>query len=168
MNYALGGGVTMDIGCYPISWVRHITGLEPNEVAASAEVGPQYVDVLLQTTMELPGGIHATTSGDMRPEAKFQAYLRVEGSRGYLHLINPLVPQIGHSLRVSIDGQISEEVRDRRASYAYQLDAFLAAVNHGEPLLTDGWDGVRQMRVIDAAYAAAGLPLRGDESLLQS
>ncbi|NNF16517.1 MAG: Gfo/Idh/MocA family oxidoreductase, partial [Gammaproteobacteria bacterium] len=28
MNYALGGGVTMDIGCYPISWVRHITGAE--------------------------------------------------------------------------------------------------------------------------------------------
>ena len=167
MNYALGGGVTMDIGCYPISWVRHITGVEPETVSASAEVGPLHVDVMLQTTMQLPGGITASTSGDMRPDAKFQAYLRVEGSRGYMHLINPLVPQIGHSLRLSIDGQVTEEVRDRRASYAYQLDAFLAAVNQGAALATDAWDGVRQMRVIDRAYAAAGLPERGDPGVLQ-
>jgi predicted dehydrogenase len=34
------GGVTMGIGCYPISWVRHITGEEPIDVGARAEVGP--------------------------------------------------------------------------------------------------------------------------------
>jgi len=38
MNYELGGGVTMDIGCYPISWIRHLSGLEPDRVQASAEV----------------------------------------------------------------------------------------------------------------------------------
>ena len=161
MNYALGGGVTMDIGCYPISWVRHITGLEPVQLSATAEVGPPNVDVMLKTQMELPGGIKATTSGDMRAETKFQAYLRVEGTRGYMHLINPLVPQIGHTLRVSVDGVLREESRDRRSTYGYQLDAFLAAVNHGEPVATDARDAVAQMKVIDLAYTAAGLPLRG-------
>ncbi|MEM7100884.1 MAG: Gfo/Idh/MocA family oxidoreductase [Pseudomonadota bacterium] len=161
MNYRLGGGVTMDIGCYPISWVRHITGLEPTAVAATAEVGPPNVDVMLRTELDLPGGIKATTSGDMRGDAKFQAYLRVEGTLGYMHLINPLVPQIGHTLRVSIGNNLREESLDRRSTYGYQLDAFLAAVNHGESLPTDAWDGVAQMRVIDQAYTAAGLPLRG-------
>ena len=46
-------------------------------------------------------------------------------------------------------------------TYGYQLDAFLAAVNDGAPLYTDGEDGARQMAVIDRCYEAAGLPLRG-------
>ena len=161
MIYGLGGGVTMDIGCYPISWVRHISGEEPTVEAASAEVGPPHVDVMLKTEMSLPGGVRATTSGDMRADAKFTAYLEVRGSKGTMHVRNPLVPQSGHHIEVSADGKTRQEVFDRRSTYGYQLDAFLAAVNEGQPLYTDGWDGVKQMRVIDAAYEAAGLPLRG-------
>ena len=61
MLYEMGGGVTMDIGCYPISWVRHITGQEPLEVKASAEVGPPDVDLFLATEMQFPGGILAAS-----------------------------------------------------------------------------------------------------------
>ena len=167
MNYALGGGVTMDIGCYPISWVRHISGLEPQVLAASAEVGPPQVDVMLKTELALPGGITATTSGDMRPEARFQAFLRVQGTRGSFELVNPLVPQNGHLLRVEVDGTLTEEVCERRPSYAYQLDAFLAAVEDGASVHTDAHDGMKQMLVIDQAYAKAGLPLRGDPEVIR-
>jgi predicted dehydrogenase len=48
----------------------------------------------------------------------------------------------------------------RRASYAYQLDAFAAAVLRGEPVKTPPADSVENMTVIDAIYRAAGLPLR--------
>ncbi|MEM7079637.1 MAG: Gfo/Idh/MocA family oxidoreductase [Pseudomonadota bacterium] len=160
MVYALGGGVTMDIGCYPISWVRHITGAEPDEVSAQAEVGPDLVDVMLKTTMRL-GEVTATTSGDMREGVAFTAYLSVTGSRGRLHVQNPIVPQNGHYLDVTVAGETRRESFDRRATYGYQLDAFLAAVREGASLYTDAWDGVKQMQVIDRAYAAAGLPLRG-------
>ncbi len=161
MEYELGGGVTMDIGCYPISWVRHISGLEPDEVQAVAEVGPPDVDVMLKTTMQFPGGITVTTSGDMRPEATFQAYLEVRGSDGTMHVENPLVPQMGNRIDLTVNGEKTTESFSRRASYSYQLDAFCAAVEHGTELLTDAWDGVAQMRVIDRAYSAAGLALRG-------
>ena len=161
MNYALGGGVTMDIGCYPISWARHLTGDEPESVAASAEVGPAHVDVMLRTEMTFPGGIRVTTAGDMRAEAGFKAYLNVRGSRGEMRVTNPLVPQIGHSIEVIVDGQSRTEVLDRRATYSYQLDALLAAINEGARPATDGVDGVKQMQVIDRAYEAAGLPVRG-------
>src|SRR5262245_58358929 len=73
MNYRTAGGVTMDIGCYPISWVRHITGLEPIDIEARAEVGPPDVDVWLEARMQLPGGIVAHTSGDMRSDVSFKA-----------------------------------------------------------------------------------------------
>ncbi len=48
----------------------------------------------------------------------------------------------------------------RRASYAYQLDAFARAVLRGEPVKTTPQDAVENMSVIDAIYRAAGLPLR--------
>jgi len=161
MKYETGGGVTMDIGCYPISWVRHITGVEPLEVSAVAETGPPDVDVMLKTQMVFPEGIAGTTSGDMRPAATFTAYVRVIGSRGSLKVNNPIVPQNGHLIELTVDGDSNTETLDRRPTYGYQLDAFLAAVEDGAPLLTDGEDGARQMMVIDRCYEAAGLPLRG-------
>jgi predicted dehydrogenase len=161
MNYAQGGGVTMDIGCYPISWVRHITGLEPEQVEARAEVGPEHVDVSLQAKLTFADGVTATTSGDMRREARFTAYLTVTGSRGTMHVVNPLVPQIGHEIRLTGVANERVETLDRRPTYGYQLDAFLDAIEHGSPLLTGADDAVRQMRVIDRCYESAGLPLRG-------
>ncbi len=161
MNYELGGGVTMDIGCYPISWVRHLTGLEPETIEANAITGPPDVDVFLETRMTLPGGIVATTTGDMRPDASFKADLTVTGELGTLHVQNPVAPQMGHLLTLTIAGDVSCETLDRRPTYCYQLDAFINAVEQGAALPTDSADAVRQMRVIDRCYEAAGLPLRG-------
>lgn len=161
LNYRTGGGVTMDIGCYPVSWVRHITGEEPEAVSAEAEVGQPDVDLRLDAKMRFPSGIAARTSGDMRPDARFKAELVVEGVRGVMTVRNPLVPQTGHRITVEVDGERREETRDRRPTYGYQLDAFLEAVTTGVPPVTDGEDGVRQMQAIDACYRAAGLPPRG-------
>lgn len=162
MNYHTGGGATMDIGCYPISWARHITGEEPIEVTARAEVGPPHVDVMLAATLKFPSGIVARTSGDMRATAKFKAELEVKGDAGTMLIVNPLLPQSGHQIRVVTATGTSIETRDRRATFGYQLDAFIDAIEHGKPLLTGPDDAVKQMRVIDRCYRAAGLPLRGD------
>ena len=45
-----------------------------------------------------------------------------------------------------------------RDSYAYQLDALVAAVLCGEPVNTTREDAVENMTVIDAIYHAAGPP----------
>ncbi len=45
----------------------------------------------------------------------------------------------------------------------HSLDAFIDAVLQNQPLLTDAEDAVKQMRVIDAVYEAAGLPKRGSK-----
>jgi len=161
MNYELGGGVTMDIGCYPISWVRHLTGGEPTSVDATAVVGPPDVDVCLTAEMEFPGGVRATTSGDMREGTRFRADVTVSGDRGTLHVDNLISPQMGHTLTLTIDGRDSRESFDRRPTYCYQLDAFIDAVENGASLPTDSADAVRQMAVIDRCYQSAGLPLRG-------
>jgi predicted dehydrogenase len=165
MNYTLGGGVTMDIGCYPVHWVRHLTGLEPESVEAVAEVGPPQVDVMLESRLEMPGGIVATTRGDMREGTPFTATISVQGSRGSLIVDNIISPQMGHLLTVTVDGEVRRENVDRRPTFAYQLDAFIDAVKSGEPMLTDSSDAIRQMQLIDRLYESAGLPVRGLQSV---
>ena len=54
----------------------------------------------------------------------------------------------------------SEEELVGRTSYAHQLDAFVDALRTGMPPPTGGSDAICNMRVIDALYLAAGLPLR--------
>ncbi|NJN51365.1 MAG: Gfo/Idh/MocA family oxidoreductase [Gammaproteobacteria bacterium] len=161
MIYETGGGVTMDIGCYPISWCRHITGEEPDAVAAQAVEGPPKVDTFLKASFRFPSGIVATASADMREGVKFHASLKVTGDRGEMYVRNPLAPQAGHRIDLDVGGRKTSEELDRRPTYSYQLDAFIDAVEHGAPLLTGAEDAVKQMRVIDRCYAAAGLPLRG-------
>jgi len=161
MNYGTGGGVTMDIGCYPLSWVRHITGLEPEDVQATAETGPANVDVYLETEMIFPGNIKVKTVGDMRPSAKFKADIIVEGDAGKMIVKNPIAPQAGNAIDLVIDGAVTTETFSRRPTYRYQLDAFIDAVLTGSALFTDAEDAVKQMQLIDRCYLAAGLPLRG-------
>ena len=161
MQYEFGGGVTMDIGCYPISWVRHLSGLEPRVLEAFAEVGPPFVDTRLVAKMELPGGISASIEGDMRGDVTFLSDIRVVGSTGEMLIENPLQPHCGHQLSITKAGKTRYETLDRRTTYCYQLDAFIAAVQYGNALPTDGDDAVRQLVVIDRCYELAGLPLRG-------
>ena len=161
MNYATAGGVTMDIGCYPISWVRHILADEPLEVNAFAEVGPENVDIFLTTEMLFGNDVKATTSGDMRASAQFMANIKVSGERGSMTVNNPIAPHAGSSIEQVIDGVVSNETFSRRPTYSYQLDAFLDAIELGTPLFTGPEDAVKQMKVIDRCYQAAGLPLRG-------
>lgn len=161
MNYDTAGGVTMDIGCYPLSWVRHITGLEPEDVKATAVTGPENVDVYLETEMVFPRDIKVTTVGDMRPSAKFKADIIVEGDAGKMIVKNPIAPQAGNAIDIVVDGEVTTQTFSRRPTYRYQLDAFIDAVLNCKPLFTDAEDAVKQMQLIDRCYLAAGLPLRG-------
>ena len=160
-NYETAGGVTMDIGCYPISWVRHLSGEEPLAVTASAETGKADVDLFLEADLTFPSGTVGHISGDMRNRGESRADLTVTGSKGTLFIWNPIAPQFGCKFEVTIDGVTTSETFDKRASYDYQLDAFIAAIEQGASLYTDADEAVHQMKAIDACYEAAGLPLRG-------
>ena len=163
MRYEMGGGVTMDIGCYPISWVRHLLDEEPEEVTAEAAVGPPDVDLKLVARMSFSSGVVAITTGDMTGEKEaFTMAFEVRGDAGTLKVRGPLVPQIGHLIELTVDGETTTETRDRRPSYGYQLDAFIQAVEQDEPLFTDADDAVKQMRLIDRCYEAAGMRRRGE------
>jgi predicted dehydrogenase len=151
----LGGGALMDLGCYPVHWLRSVAGAEPKVVDVTRNMTPSGVDIATRADLLFPNGLRATLSCSMRPASgQPMASLTLEGSEGRLTALNPLAPQFGHLLTWSAGGAPeASEVFDKRPTYAYQLDAVIRAITTGEPVPTEGDDMIRTMQVIDAIRA---------------
>ena len=90
----------------------------------------------------------------------FRASAKVVGDRGELSWLSPAAPHLFHRLSVrSADSKRVERFAGR-SSFEYQLEAFAAAVLHGEPVKTTPQDAIENHTVIDAIYRAAGLSPR--------
>jgi predicted dehydrogenase len=154
----LGGGAMMDLGCYPLHWVRTVTGAEPGVISAEAVWHPSGVDVSMQAELEFPGGVLARIACAMDPDqvSDFKATLRVIGSAGRMDVVNPLAPHHGHELRLEVDGEVSVEEVPGRSTYHHQLEWTLDQIAGKKPPLTGGDDSLATMRAIDAIYQAAG------------
>lgn len=111
--------------------------------------------------LQFPGGPTGRIHCSMWSAHLLQMSAKVVGDRGELRVINPFMPQLFHRLSIrSANGKRVERF-SRRASYAYQLDAFAAAVLRDESVKkTTPQDAVENMTVIDAIYRTAGLSLR--------
>jgi predicted dehydrogenase len=155
---ALGGGALMDLGCYPIHWLRTALRAEPQVLAAQARLNPLGADLEVEATLEFPEGIMARVSASMDEGVPLASTLTVEGERGVLHVDNLVFPAQGHSIATEIDGVPRRRTVAGEETYDHQLAAVVDALSSGEPLPTEGQDPVRNMRVIDAVYAAAGVP----------
>ena len=159
-NYSLAGGATMDAGCYAVHMVRTFGGETPEVVSAQAKLRDPQVDRAMTAELRFGGGHTGRVRCSMWSSRLLEISAHVVGDRGELRVLNPVTPQFFHRLSVrSTDGKRVERF-SRRASYAYQLDAFAAAVLHGEPVKTTPEGAVENMTVIDGIYRAAGLPLR--------
>lgn len=153
-NAALGGGALMDLGCYPLQWVRVIAGEEP--VVRSARMRMvDGVDTTCEADLRFPSGIEARVSCSMASEV-FTALLNVEGTAGKLRVINPLAPHFGHALEVLARGAERKEVVEGPTTFAAQLEAIAATLLDGTafPLAPD--DPIKSMAAVDAVRAAAG------------
>ncbi len=159
-NYSLAGGATMDAGCYAVHMARTFGGSTPEVVAAQAKLRDPEIDRAMTADLRFAVGHTGRARCSMWSSDLLRISARVIGDQGELRVLNPVAPQFFNRLAVrSADGKRVEHFA-RRASYAYQLDAFAAAVLRGEPVKTTPEDAVENMTVIDAIYRAAGLPLR--------
>ncbi|MEU1995684.1 Gfo/Idh/MocA family oxidoreductase [Nocardia gamkensis] len=159
-DYALAGGALMDAGCYAVHMARVFGGENPEVIAATAKLRGPHIDRAMSAELRFPSGHTGRVRCSMWSSDLLRIGARVLGERGELRLLNPVAPQLPRRLSVRSRGGRRTEKISRRSTYAYQLDAFVAAVRHGEPVLTSAQDAVATMTVIDAIYAAAGLPLR--------
>ena len=159
-NYSLAGGATMDAGCYAVHMVRTFGGSTPEVVSAQAKLRDPQVDRAMTAEVRFAEGHTGRVRCSMWSSHLLEISAHVVGDQGELRAFNPVMPQVYHRLSVRSSAGKRVERFPRRASYAYQLDAFAAAVLRGEPVKTTPADAIENMTVIDAIYRAAGLPLR--------
>ena len=159
-NYPLAGGALMDAGCYAVHMVRTFGGSTPEVVSAQAKLRDPQIDRAMTAELRFAAGHTGQVRCSMWSARLLEISARVVGDRGELKLFNPVMPQMVNRLTIrSPEGKRVERF-PRRPSYAYQLDAFAAAVLRGEPVKTTPEDAIENMTVIDGIYRAAGLPLR--------
>jgi predicted dehydrogenase len=158
---ALAGGSAMDVGCYTIHLLRTLAGEEPDVVRASARERSPGIDKWLQADMRFASGATGRVTASMLSRRFLSLGARVQGDKGELRVLNPYAPHYFARVTVRRDGRRRTEPRpSREPTYLFQLRAFAGAVLRGEPILTGPADAIANMRVIDAAYRAAGLEPR--------
>ncbi|MRH90920.1 gfo/Idh/MocA family oxidoreductase [Nocardia sp. SYP-A9097] len=159
-NYDLAGGALMDTGCYAVHMARVLGGENPEVTAAQAKVRDPRIDRAMTAELAFPSGHTGSIRCSMWSSDLLRATARVIGEQGELHILNFIGPQFPHRLTVRSERGKRVERFTHRPTYAFQLDAFAAAVLRGEPVKTPPQDSIDNMTVIDAIYRAAGLPLR--------
>ena len=163
-SWELAGGALMDLGCYILHAHRLLApyaGGEPHVEKASAgeRAGSPGVDEWLDAELVFPSGATGIARCNMAGQS-VEMSLRYEGTAGEVSLPRFVGAHQDDRVLVRAGDESREEHLGTRSSYAYQLDAFTAAVRDRAPLPTDSEDAVATMTLVDAAYAAAGLPPR--------
>lgn len=165
-HYETGGGGTLDMGCYPIGFIRAVTEEEPTVLEAEAGLHGSLIDRWMRARMRLPSGGDVKLFVGMRCSKLLSVSMRIEGSGGSIGILNFIKPELYHRLRVRTDSGTRREQVPGGSTYGAQLAAFANAVQEGSQPATTVADAVKNARVIDAIYRAADLPVRGDESVL--
>ena len=151
---ALGGGALMDLGVYPLAWCRRIAGEAFVVEQASADLRDG-VDETFDAVLRFDTGVSARVRSSMVADQPV-ARLVIWGSVGDLEVINPLAPQLGHSLHLRISGALFTETVDGVSTFEAQLIAVRDTVMFGKAFPFPPDDFVQSMRAIDRVRAAFG------------
>jgi predicted dehydrogenase len=157
----LGGGGLMDLGVYPLRLLQHVVGAgEVLDATATDEGG---IDATMTVVLHLAGrtgGVRGTVRTSMVEEADPRASARFVGTDGTLDVHMPYHPQQGGRLTIERDGTSVEEPVDPTSTYEGMLRAFAGAVLRGQDVGTGTAEALSTMRLVDAAYRAAGMAPR--------
>ena len=149
------GGPIGDVGIHCVDALRYVLGEEVVSVSTlarrDATSGPVEAAALL--SLEMSGDVYASVAVSAR--GLYRTLIEVTGSEGALVAENGFSVDRPIELLVRRSGELAETIPiDNADAYARMLDAFAAAHRGGEPYRGSGADGVRNMRVLDAAYAS--------------
>jgi predicted dehydrogenase len=146
----------MDLGVYPLAWVRRLVG-EEFTVASGSAVFRHGVDASFVAELEYTSGVMCNLTSSMIEPAPV-ARLVVRGDKGTLSVRNPVAPQMGHSMTLTTSTGERVETVDGPSSYEAQLKAVVASLN-GAPFPLPPDDYVRSMVAIERVREKLGEPM---------
>jgi predicted dehydrogenase len=154
---ARGGGSVYDLGIYCINAARGLFRAEPEEVFAMSERGrdPRFreADEMTAAVLRFPGGRVATFVCSFGA-ARTSSY-RLIGTKGQL----VMEPAYEYAAELEYELHFGDEVRrerfGRRDQFGPELAYFARCVLSGQDPEPGGWEGLCDVRVIEAIYRSA-------------
>jgi predicted dehydrogenase len=116
-RYDLGGGATMDVGCYAINLLRFLAGAEPQVVQAQARLIRPQVDRLMAADFRFEDGRSGRMICSLLSARLLRASATVYGSAGDVLVNFPFLPHRFHRLTVHSRGTIRHERLAGESSY---------------------------------------------------
>ena len=165
-QWDLAGGSLMDAGCYCVSITRFLAGAEmatqPEVVyAKSKTLSGGNIDRWTTADLAFKNGVTAKVTAAMWSSSLLKLKAKIIGSRGEVHVLNPVLPQLFNRITVKAGGKRRTEKVEGETSYTAQLRAFKAAVGgDAAKNITNTQYAITNMSILDEIYQKAGLPLR--------
>lgn len=162
----LGGGATMDLGCYALHALRQYgrwAGVgEPALESANGRErqGRRGVDESMAVAVTYPDGFRARAAWNMNAAERVMTWT-VTGERGAVTALCWPVPHLDDRVLTRLGGVERTEQPGSHSSYWYQLRALDETLRGAGTFGPDADDAVRTMTLVDAAYRAAGFAPRG-------
>jgi D-xylose 1-dehydrogenase (NADP+, D-xylono-1,5-lactone-forming) len=156
LSKALAGGGLMDVGCYPISLMRLLTGEEPSAVRALARIGQaSEVDENLAGVLMFPSGVIGHFDCGVRAFRCQPAEVRGTTGRIVLEKAFTMEPNEQPVIRWWHGEEYEEITLPAVNHYSLMFEAFGDALLEGKTYPFSPADAVANMRVIDQLRAAA-------------
>lgn len=168
----VGGGATLDLGCYAAAVSRYIYKSEPRRVMSLLDYDPELkVDRLAAGIIDFGGGrtMNFVVSTQLAPYER----VNICGTNGRIEIMTPYGTELGQPTKILID-TIPEGGRTYKGrprwdvladakmttiepcdQYQLQVEAFGRVVRGEEPPVAGIEDSIRNMRVVDAMFRSS-------------
>jgi predicted dehydrogenase len=154
MSFGLGGGATLDLGCYAVSCLRYVAGEEPEIVSARCKCFSPQVDRWMHAECRFPSGAEGVA------ECGFRGF--------YTPRVGVVVTCEGGSIKWGGPGLLINKNRKSiqepiaaTPTFRLQLESFAKSIRGEESDALSPEDSVLTARALDRMYNKAGLALRG-------
>lgn len=147
-----GGGALLDLGIYPLAWIRFVAG-EPLDVTDARAEMLGDVDGALTADLVLPGTVTARVDCSML-DGNHDASLAVRCEHGAVTIEGMVAPHRGNRVTVELASRAGwHETVDGPSSYEAQLAAVRDAMTGRRPFPLPADDFVRSMAAMDLIRA---------------
>lgn len=160
----IGGGPLHDLGIYCINTARTVFGTEPMAVHAMRTSGRDRrfaaTAEMVSVQLRFPDDRFAVLSASFGASAS--AWFEVVGTTGKLAMDTAYDTQGEMHMRLTRKGKVLEKKRSIGDQFAAELKYFAACIRDGKDPEPGAQEGLRDLRVIDAALraVAAGREIR--------
>lgn len=162
---ALGGGATLDLGVYVLSFAQHFMG-EPRSVIAKGELYPNGADATVAMLLGYPDQRVATLACSL--QSRGPGRMVVMGTKGWAEVM----PRFHHPIEIAIhsEGEVPRTVRREPtgSGYSHEIEAVAEYLRQGltESPLMPLDDTLAVQRQLSSVLDQLGIHLTDDESVL--